>query len=699
MERWQRILQEQLLHMPIKDTDKEGIMKFERLILHNFMRYKGRNELEFSCDEQKNVTVVLGDNTVGKTTIAQAFRFGLYGEIQIENGKIKEDYQLLNSDVVSSMDSNARESVFVEITLSNDEKRYEIHREIAYIRKYPSNVLTESYRKKSLSFSENYGGLKEIPEEEMESVIQEMFPRDLAGYFLFDGEKWNTGNLGGIKENIKESVHKLTGLSSAEKAMFHIADMGKNSAVGKMKAKITGGGAIYDSIQADNDRDIKEVENVETKLETDKKNIVYYENEIRKIEEFLLNNESTEAMQKNYKGMEQLYHAKQRNVECGYKNLMNYFSENIVAYCAMPMIHRSIALMKKADMEQKDIPYMKQATIDYLIQKGECICGAKITNQSEAYRHLMDQRNFLPPASIGLLLNDFEKIARQWERKGEAVKEEIEELALEISKDQESFEKTYNQYIELGRKLDGSENFEEKRAEQKRLEVQRNSYIRSQGIHEEKIQGLKTRIEHREKELSSLALRNAENRKWKSRVEIGKQLYQKIAGDYKKKEKEVFEELNKRIQINFHQMFNAKDKKIVLDKKYNIKMMYQTEHGYTEEKNLSEGEKIARNFAFITTIMEYNAEKKKSLKTQDNSTELEPETLPIVLDGPFSKLGAENIGLIAKILPEIADQVIIFMLEKDWEHTGLEDYVGSRYQIDKESDAKSASLRRCKLSC
>ena len=246
MERWQRILQEQLLHMPIKDTDKEGIMKFERLILHNFMRYKGRNELEFSCDEQKNVTVVLGDNTVGKTTIAQAFRFGLYGEIQIENGKIKEDYQLLNSDVVSSMDSNARESVFVEITLSNDEKRYEIHREIAYIRKYPSNVLTESYRKKSLSFSENYGGLKEIPEEEMESVIQEMFPRDLAGYFLFDGEKWNTGNLGGIKENIKESVHKLTGLSSAEKAMFHIADMGKK-AMEEQKQRI-----IQDSVNRTN---------------------------------------------------------------------------------------------------------------------------------------------------------------------------------------------------------------------------------------------------------------------------------------------------------------------------------------------------------------------------------------------------------------------------------------------------------------
>lgn len=672
-------------------------MKFEKLILHNFMRYKGRNELEFSCDNEKNVTVVLGDNTVGKTTIAQAFRFGLYGEIQIENGKNKNDYQLLNNDVLLSMDSNDRESVFVEILISNEEKRYQIHREIAYIRKCPTTVLIESYRKKSLSYSENQSPLKELPEEEMESVIQEMFPKDLSGYFLFDGEKWNTGNLSGLKENIKESVHKLTGLYSAERAMYHILDMGRNSAIWKMKAKISGGGAIYDSIRTDIDKDMALMESCKEKVETDKRNIAYYEKEIRAIEEYLLNNESTEAMQKNYKGIEQLCMAKQRSIENGYKNLLSYFSENVFTYFAMPMIRRSIQIMNVADMEQKDIPYMKQATIDFLIKKGECICGTKITSESEAYRHLMNQRSFLPPASIGLLLNDFEKIANQWIGKGETVKAQVEELASEISKDQESFEKTYNQYIELGRKLDGNYDFAEKRAEQKRLESVRNSYIRSQGEYEGRIEDLKTKIKRREKELASLELRNAENEKWKTRVEIGKQLYQKIANDYHKKEREVFEELNRKIQINFNRMFNAKDKKILLDEKYNIKMMYPTEHGYAEEKNLSEGEKIARNFAFITTIMEYNTERKKDLQhdTHKNRMELEPETLPIVLDGPFSKLGAENIALIAKVLPEIADQVIIFMLEKDWKHTGLDDYVGSRYRIEKEREAKSASLRRC----
>ena len=51
-------------------------MKFQSITMNNFMRYKGQNVIEFSCDEKRNVTVVLGDNTVGKTTIAQAFQIG-----------------------------------------------------------------------------------------------------------------------------------------------------------------------------------------------------------------------------------------------------------------------------------------------------------------------------------------------------------------------------------------------------------------------------------------------------------------------------------------------------------------------------------------------------------------------------------------------------------------------------------------------
>ena len=146
-------------------------------------------------------------------------------------------------------------------------------------------------------------------------------------------------------------------------------------------------------------------------------------------------------------------------------------------------------------------------------------------------------------------------------------------------------------------------------------------------------------------------------------------------------------ELNEQIQFNFERMFNAKDKKIELDKNYNIKMFYKNDIAYKEEKNLSEGEKIARNFAFIVTILEYS--KNKKLEGNQDS-----DALPIVLDGPFSKLGAENIHMIAGVLPEIAEQVIIFMLEKDWKYTGLDECVGAKYFIDKDSEKAYASISK-----
>ena len=167
-------------------------------------------------------------------------------------------------------------------------------------------------------------------------------------------------------------------------------------------------------------------------------------------------------------------------------------------------------------------------------------------------------------------------------------------------------------------------------------------------------------------------------------------LYTRLKNDFDVKKNKTFLELNGQIQKNFERMFNAKDKRIQLTENYEIQMLYQTDLGFREEKNLSEGEKIARNFAFIVTIMEYSRNK----KAEHLGVESGGDTLPIVLDGPFSKLGDKNISLIAKVLPEVSEQVIIFMLDKDWKYTGLDEYVGASYYIEKAADEAYESIRK-----
>ena len=65
-----------------------------------------------------------------------------------------------------------------------------------------------------------------------------------------------------------------------------------------------------------------------------------------------------------------------------------------------------------------------------------------------------------------------------------------------------------------------------------------------------------------------------------------------------------------------------------------------------------------------------------------------------MLDGPFSKLGDENIKLIAGVLPEVSEQVILFMLIKVWKYTGLDSYVGAAYCIDKKAEEAFALIRK-----
>ena len=221
-------------------------MKFKSITMENFMRYKGVNTIEFSCDPGKNVTVVLGDNTVGKTTIAQAFRFGLYGAVNMEKWKNADDYQLLNNDVLAFMDADSKAAVSVTIVAADEEKQYTICRKTIYSRNYPQMTCREFQKKVSMKIADLQAPdvVTEVDERQVEYVINELFPRNLSHYFLFDGERWSDVTVNGVRENIKESVHSLTGLSSYQAALLHLKDMGANSVTRKFKSKITGDGML-----------------------------------------------------------------------------------------------------------------------------------------------------------------------------------------------------------------------------------------------------------------------------------------------------------------------------------------------------------------------------------------------------------------------------------------------------------------------
>ena len=671
-------------------------MKFKTLKMKNFMRYKGVNEVNFSCDGEHNVTVILGDNTVGKTTIAQAFRWCLYGAIMVERGKKESDYELLNNDVLAKLDANGRATVFVEISALDNEKLYTIHREAEYMRVYPKFITRESFKtlkmyvadvdspdsKTEIEAGVNYNKINEL--------INELFPKNLSHYFLFDGERWSDFSVNGVRENIKESVHILTGLSSYKAAMFHLKDMGANSVIKKLKSNIQGKGNMYDDFQQELTKTEHDIEKYRRQIESIEADIRRYNKKSEEIESYLEENKNTEQLQAAYRQSQRTLRAQGERYIADFRTFATEYNSKVYRVFAVPLIEACLKMVKSVNGERRDIPHMRQASIDYIIRSGRCICGTPVTDGSHALECLLEQRNYLPPADMGSLLGEFEKTANRWCR----YENEIKQNALRVDDSAREYDETFIQLQKMENQMSENVDFAQRRAELKHYRDEESRALERKGEVKGIIVSLKDKIGSIELQMRNQEARNAENEKWRQRLALAEAVYENLSADFSEREKKIFCELNQEIQANFSKMFNAKDKRIQLSEDYEIQMCYKTDVAYKEEKNLSEGEKVARNFAFIVTIMDYS--RRKRLESIENAGDDESanDTLPIVLDGPFSKLGEENISLVANVLPEVSEQVIVFMLRKDWAYTGLDKYVGAEYSIDKKPDESFASIRK-----
>lgn len=166
---------------------------------------------------------------------------------------------------------------------------------------------------------------------------------------------------------------------------------------------------------------------------------------------------------------------------------------------------------------------------------------------------------------------------------------------------------------------------------------------------------------------------------------------------YAKRAKDhILEDLNEIIGRNFNAMFQDTEKYAKLEDDYKVHVYYRATD--VEETVLSNGEATAVNFVYIVSILELARQRAEAEKTEAPEDDVGSGILrlPLVLDGPFSALSNGNTNLVAKKLPSFAEQVIIFMMDKDWQASGLDDYTGEgfSYHVVKEDKAVSSTIEQ-----
>lgn len=672
-------------------------MKFVHLRLKNFMRYIGENMIEFSREPEKNVTVVLGDNTVGKTTLAQAFRWVLYGELITTQYDDSKKVCILNNEVLGEMGTNDYRDVEVELKLENEGSSgvlytYKIIRKAGFVRKYPQLVAVQKEGSLKLYVTDSTTGVT-TPydnQDKVNEIISELLPKSLSSYFLFDGERWNDDKK--TKTDIKDSIYTLVGISPVRAMKEHLGD-GRNNVIKYLKSKITGSGDEYIHLTNEIKRLESNIENEEKNLFDAQANADNFQKRVDEIESVLRANPNVEQEQKECERLEKEIKANENYMKTFYLDVVSLFS-SAHSYFAAPLVDQILDILNEAgDLDSSDVPGVIDKTIYYILENKECICGHKIVPNSYEEQTLRNLLKVVPPAKIGTEIGQLKDTLVRWNSEGENLKLNIEEKAKLYQSEGDKKDENEEELERKQKKIDRKINFASERTKMegyKKSVRQEQEKARRASMN---INDYKQKISDLEKERDTLAEKDAKNARLKLYIAYAERLYKSASDIYYSKENTLVESLNEIIERNFSDMFNEKEKVARLGDDYVLRLFYKkvsTNDGYDnmEASGLSEGEKIARNFAFIVSILEF------ANKMKEEGDEV-AQSLPLVLDGPFSKLSSINTAKVAKVLPAVSEQIIIFMLDKDWQPSGLEKYADSKYiyRTTKDIDGNSSKIQ------
>jgi len=654
-------------------------MIINKLEMYNFRQYIGHQSVDFSTDPERNVTVLIGVNTSGKTTIVRAFEWCLYGK----NGF--EDPILLNSDVKDNMHKGDRQDTWVSVTFTFDNKVYTIKRQYAYIcsaREQSDGKVVVSLNKKpeetiSLNYLQQDGQTKSpINQANIAETMDRVLPRDLSDYFFFGGERISTiAN----RTDLTNAVKGLLRLDVLENAKAHLSKVLRHfqaniDTAGDKKAQ-----EAQDSLETYKQRlSIAEKDRDNYKAQMD----YWLEKENEYNAQLAASNvDQVKKAKRERDNLVKTLESEEIRLQNAKRALVTAFNTRPYAFFGMPAIKKSLELLECVKDTTESIPGMDQDAIDYLLARGRCICGTKLDPGSIPLEKVMEERRKLPPEHIGAVVLNYKNKSDGYLAGSESFYQTIEQRYKDI--------RTIQRRIgELRDDLDKQSDVIFDDSEAKKIEAKRKDahthYLEAQNDYAQAVSVIgscRSNIKNCQDVISNFAKTSKKNQKLYAYITYSTEILQWLTETYDSKESVVRAELQKRVNDNFARMYHG-ERSIRIDEKYRVT--------YSDVKtDESDGLKAVKSFAFIASLVSMAKD-----KILDDSNMKLGQEYPLVMDAPFSNVDEIHINNICKILPKTASQVVMAVMEKDWSYaaTNLTKYVGASYGILKDRDAEGKEI-------
>ena len=665
-------------------------MKINRISLINFRQYKNVT-LEFSYDPQKNVTIILGDNGYGKTTLVKSFLWCLYRDLCFK------DKKLLNKDVAMTMNHTDEKTVKVTLELEHDNSIYTIITQESYKRNFDKfgNPLEDEDGNPVLSISRKASTrinitksdqTKIVPPLEVKNVIEKILRKELSSFLFYDGENNKIENSSSVKK-IDSAVYEFMGIQKIMNLQTQFDPRTKNSVIYKLRDSLKSTDVLKINV-------LKEKKDEKENLKSAQENkIISNEAEIDRLREQLAEKENILDAnmdiyqdQREKRSLEKNILIQQKEVDNMLKSVINANNgssdsllKSLFAYCYEK--NNLSSLQEKSSFNSNtSLSHISVEVIYELINRGYCLCGTKITDESEAKKHLLESKDHMEPYDFGKYLSDFcssEEVNVEYVRLDNY---NVQESCNKFLDHIENIESEKERLTHLKQKIEGSPDIGlyQRQINDYYLQIGRLNNV-NDFIQNEKLPQINDELEEIDKLIDEACEDDEENRLTNKCIAYAKAIYRRTFTKIEQSKKILKDSLEENTNEIFQMMYHG-DRQIKLNDKFQMQTLSNN-----QAIDNSTGIETVKNFAFVTALM-------KTLKEQvfgiDESNDIQNESYPLVIDAPFSNTDERHIQNICATLPKYCNQLIIVVMKKDFEiaKESLSSRIDSIYQIHKISE-------------
>jgi DNA sulfur modification protein DndD len=641
---------------------------------NNFRVFIGETpKIEFAQDDEKNVTVIIGSNGVGKTTLLNSLTWLFYGQF---TDAFDLPDRLVNNRAIAIANPGATVSCWVEVTFEHNGRKYHLKRTKNIRRGDTSQVWTDEGEDLALESAGPDGKWNPINKSDIPDTIGRILPEQLHRYFFFDGERIEKLQRPDKKNEIVSAITMLIGEAVLNRSVDDLSLSYKKlekelKSIGDEKLA-----ALIDEAE----KNESEQQRLVAKQAQHASNLEGYRKRKQAIEQTLLDIQESKILQEQREQLE----SEEVNITNALSSSRTTLAEQVSTRGYLPFLKGAADTAKQiiSDLYIKgDLPCaLKAPFVNKLLDQKFCICERELLPESAPYKAVENWRQIAG-------LSEIEETTIRLEGHIDHVYQEIPSFYEQIDREQKLIEsnrdrlaRVENQLAKI-REKNKTSSKEDVRECEDQLEKTNRSIEETlflMATEQKEINRLEDLINHLREQVRQLESKNAQQDLSRRRLAVCNEAI-KVLQEVQRRQRVYFRaDLSERINKLFSKI-SFKPYIASLSPEYTLCL---NEPGGTPVGS-STGEKQVLSLAFLGAIIEQSREftaKKEGLPGPESST------FPVCMDSSFGSLDPLYRRQVTTLMPDLANQFIIILSR-------------SQLQVDVEQSVRSRVGKEYVLSC